>query len=75
MPIMDGIESTREILRSYAVATTSVIRAPIIIAVTANILPSDKLSYFSSGFLDYVSKPYSIQDIQLVLEKWPSKQE
>jgi len=53
MPRMDGVETTRRIFKKFNDRSL----APIVIAVTANVMPSDVESYFKHGFLGYVAKP------------------
>ncbi len=67
MPVMNGIEAATQIRKSY-IGSSPI--APIMIAITANILPSDKELYLSSGFVDYLPKPYSMHDLKILLEKW-----
>ncbi len=64
MPVMGGVDSTREILR-YEQAH----RQPHIpiIALTANALQGDRERYLSEGFDDYVSKPINIDQLRQVL--------
>lgn len=49
MPIMDGIEAAKEILKINPKA--------IIIAQTAYAMTADRNKYLSMGFVDYISKP------------------
>ena len=67
MPNMNGIEATKRI-RSIE-KEQSLSRIPII-AVTANALSSDRERFIESGMDDYVSKPYTEEDIKEVLEKF-----
>jgi signal transduction histidine kinase/CheY-like chemotaxis protein len=65
MPEMDGMEAAKIILE-----TTTADTAPIIIALTANALAGDKERLLAIGMHDYISKPYKIQDIKNVIDKW-----
>ena len=64
MPVMDGIQATKEI-RKLADHD----RLPII-AVTANAMKEDKDEAFASGLNDYITKPVEPFQIIAMLEKW-----
>jgi len=67
MPIMNGIEATRHIRELEAELS----RKPTpIIAVTANALAEDRERFLNAGMDDYVSKPYSEEDIAEILRKF-----
>ncbi|MDX2471048.1 MAG: ATP-binding protein [SAR324 cluster bacterium] len=68
MPIMDGLEATKEIREFYPED-----RQPVIIAMTANTMPGDKQNYLRSGMDDYIPKPISPMLIQKTLLKWKDK--
>ncbi|HEX6227627.1 MAG TPA: response regulator, partial [Chryseolinea sp.] len=63
MPEMDGLEATRLIRKGN-------VKQPIIIAMTANVLPEDKDACFNAGMDDYISKPIPIAELVKSLEKW-----
>ena len=63
MPEMDGLEATRLIRKGN-------IKQPIIIAMTANVLPEDKEACFNAGMDDYISKPIPVTELVKSLEKW-----
>ena len=63
MPEMDGLEATRLIRKGN-------IKQPIIIAMTANVLPEDKEACFNAGMDDYISKPIPVTELVKRLEKW-----
>lgn len=63
MPGKDGVEATREIRQTQN-------ERPIIIALTANALKEDKDKCLAAGMNDYLSKPISREQIELMLEKW-----
>ncbi len=67
MPDMDGYEATRRIRQQYATEK----QTPII-AVTAHATTNDKQHTLDAGMNDYMSKPFSIQQLQQTLEKWLS---
>ncbi|TDO96958.1 response regulator [Marinomonas balearica] len=62
MPIMDGVTATRSI---RAMGTT----VPII-ALSADVIDSDKSSVLNEGMQDYLSKPFKPRALVEVLNKW-----
>jgi response regulator RpfG family c-di-GMP phosphodiesterase len=65
MPEMDGIEATRRIQADFPPE-----RRPIIIAVTANALESDRRRCLDAGMQEYISKPVRIESIQETIKHW-----
>ncbi|WP_448702693.1 response regulator [Mucilaginibacter sp. AW1-3] len=63
MPVMDGMEATR-IIRS------TVVKQPVIIALTANTMPGDEEECLAAGMNDYIAKPIKIEDLTSKFEKW-----
>jgi CheY-like chemotaxis protein/HPt (histidine-containing phosphotransfer) domain-containing protein len=70
MPVMDGIEATRQI-RSTKTAIPNH-RIPII-AMTAHALQGDREWCLQAGMNDYLSKPLSPQGLAQVLARWLPK--
>lgn len=66
MPEMDGIEATQRILNSGRA------KVPIIIAMTANAVKEAEAEYLQLGMKDIVTKPFTIDQLRKVLEKWTS---
>jgi signal transduction histidine kinase/ActR/RegA family two-component response regulator len=67
MPEMDGIEATR-LIRSL---TSTALNPSIpIIAMTASAMNSDREECRNAGMNDFVSKPFSIDAITDVIERW-----
>lgn len=64
MPEMDGLEATRTIR-----ATIPQERQPKIVAVTANAMKQDRDICLASGMNDYISKPFSLEELIEALEK------
>lgn len=67
MPVMDGFEATRRIrAREKELAL-----APLpIIALTANAIAGDREYCLAQGMDDYLSKPFSQQQLHAVLSRW-----
>ncbi|OPZ91284.1 MAG: Autoinducer 2 sensor kinase/phosphatase LuxQ [Firmicutes bacterium ADurb.Bin419] len=59
MPVMDGIEATKQIREFQKTSGTYV----AIIAVTAHALEGDREKYLSLGMDDYLAKPYSVEEL------------
>lgn len=66
MPILDGFGATRAI-RAYERHNNQT-EVPII-ALTAGLNPLDKAQSISAGMTGYLAKPYSIQDLQALLDQ------
>ncbi|MCD4769259.1 MAG: response regulator [Bacteroidales bacterium] len=77
MPLMDGIEATREIRRIES-ESKSKFRIPIV-AVTANAIKGDRERFLKAGMDNYIPKPFRFDEIEEVLQttvasvnnKWP----
>ncbi|WP_208346525.1 response regulator, partial [Aetokthonos hydrillicola] len=69
MPILDGLETTREIHRRYQSSFTKRLR-PVVIAMTANAMKEDKQMCLDIGMDDYLSKPVSKEILAQTLERW-----
>ncbi len=67
MPVMDGIETTHEILDFEEDEEQKHIP---IIALTANALKGDKERFLSEGMDDYISKPLETSELLAVLNKY-----
>lgn len=67
MPVMDGLESTKQI-RSWEI-DTEVIDKTIIIALTANAFKEDIDKYLSNGMDYYLSKPLRLNDMTQLLSQ------
>lgn len=66
MPEMNGFETTRRIRQSEL----STGRHVPIIALTANAMREDRDLCLEAGMDDYLSKPFTFEQLQAVLEKW-----
>jgi len=64
MPEMDGLEATKQIIALWGD------QKPLIVAMTANALKSDKENCLAAGMDDYISKPLTIEQVRDGIEKW-----
>jgi CheY-like chemotaxis protein len=62
MPEMDGLEATRKIRLEMA-------QQPVIIAVTANAMESDRELCLEAGMNEFVTKPIKLETLMAALEK------
>lgn len=67
MPVMDGFETTHAIRQ---IERDKGLRPSIIIALTANALRGDREKYLQAGMDEYLSKPFSPEDLTDVLKKF-----
>jgi PAS domain S-box-containing protein len=62
MPVMDGLEATRQIRREG-------FEQPWVIAITANAMPGDRASCLRAGMNDYLTKPLKIDELASTLSR------
>ena len=67
MPVMDGIEATRQIRNPQSAVLDHLIP---IIALTANAMQSDRQNCLASGMNDFVPKPIVQGVLRDALQKW-----
>lgn len=68
MPVMDGLEATRQI-REFEKSNPGI--PPVhIIAMTANAMKGDRETCLAAGMNDYVSKPFRAEELRKVLSRW-----
>jgi PAS domain S-box-containing protein len=65
MPLMDGLEACRQIVGRFGPE-----KRPRIVALTAFGLPEDKRKCFAAGMDDYLTKPVSVDALELILRRW-----
>lgn len=71
MPILDGLETTREIHR-WQESSFANRRRPIVVAMTANAMKEDKQMCLDAGMDDYLSKPVFKEKLAAALDHWAS---
>ncbi|MEH1912007.1 MAG: GAF domain-containing protein [Nostoc sp.] len=69
MPILDGLETTKEIHR-WQERSFALRRRPVVIAMTANAMKEDEEMCLNAGMDDYLSKPVFKEKLAAILEHW-----
>jgi CheY-like chemotaxis protein len=64
MPVMDGLEATRELRRREGERRTPVV------ALTAGALRQEQQECFEAGMDDFATKPFTSDSIHGVLTRW-----
>jgi len=64
MPEMDGLEATK------AVRNMNLENQPVIIALTANAMEQERDKCFEAGMDDYLSKPFTVNELKSIIYKW-----
>ncbi|MCP3872003.1 MAG: response regulator [Desulfobacteraceae bacterium] len=70
MPEMDGYQATKEIRNTEKETPENKQKHIPIIALTAHAMKGDKEKCLSSGMDDYLSKPFSMDQMLLILQRW-----
>ncbi len=65
MPEMDGLETTRRIYETLPVE-----RQPLVIAVTAGVLPAEQHQCLAVGMCDFLPKPVRLEALRDMLARW-----
>jgi CheY-like chemotaxis protein/HPt (histidine-containing phosphotransfer) domain-containing protein len=71
MPVLDGLETTKEIHRWQKSSFVSG-RRPVVIAMTANAMKEDQQMCLDAGMDDYLSKPVMKEKLAAALQRWGS---
>ena len=69
MPEMDGFEATR-LIREWEQSNSRT--ATPVVALTAHATPGDREQCLAAGMNDYIAKPFSIEQLRIVLTSWLS---
>ena len=69
MPVMDGFEATRRIRRDLGQTDLP------IVAMTANVLDSDRQACLAAGMNSYIGKPFGLDELVAVLRAQVSRQD
>jgi len=64
MPEMDGLETTRRIIKKWGDS-----KRPRIIAMTANVMKGDREKCIEAGMDDYIGKPIRLDDVEKVIRR------
>nr|WP_255563704.1 response regulator [Mucilaginibacter rivuli] len=67
MPEMDGLQATREIIKTYGD------NRPFILAMTAGAYDEDKENCLAAGMDDYIIKPFDFDNFYYKFNHWKSK--
>ena len=68
MPVMDGFDTARQIRANEADQDSSN-HLPII-AMTAHALDKDRTAAMAVGMDGFITKPYSMEVLQAVIQRW-----
>ncbi|MEH1792720.1 ATP-binding protein [Nostoc sp.] len=69
MPILDGLETTKQIHR-WQESNFASGRRPVVVAMTANAMKEDQQMCLDAGMDDYLSKPVMKEKLAATLEHW-----
>ncbi len=68
MPELNGLEATQRIRQEASLATQ-----PVVIALTAGVLPEDRERCEAAGMNDYLTKPVRFDDLRAMLSTWSDR--
>jgi CheY-like chemotaxis protein len=69
MPTLDGFEATRRIRAGESAAGAPL----VIVALTADSLPSDRQRCLDAGMNDFLTKPVSSSQLSATIERWTGR--
>jgi CheY-like chemotaxis protein len=72
MPVMDGYEATKSLQEFWQLNIIS--RRVPVIALTANVMLSDKQKCLDSGMDDYLAKPIKMAVLSTAIDKWMTQE-
>jgi signal transduction histidine kinase/FixJ family two-component response regulator len=70
MPVLDGLEATREIKTLYAGHGDRAAPCPPIIAVTASAFDDDRRDCLAAGMDDFLAKPFDAEALLRLIDRW-----
>jgi CheY-like chemotaxis protein len=73
MPVMDGYEATYKLRHEEPFVSDEDLRDVPVVALTASAIQGDREKCFEKGMSDYLSKPFSTQDLDRMIVKWAVK--
>jgi CheY-like chemotaxis protein len=70
MPVMDGYEATYKLRHQEPFVSDEDLRDVPVVALTASAIQGDREKCFEKGMSDYLSKPFSTEDLDRMIVKW-----
>lgn len=70
MPVMDGYEATYKLRHEEPFISDEDLRDVPVVALTASAIQGDREKCFEKGMSDYLSKPFSTEDLDRMIVKW-----
>jgi len=63
MPVMDGLEATKQILAEFERCNGEMSFRPTIVAISASVLEHERKMFLEVGFDDFIAKPFRFERI------------
>jgi CheY-like chemotaxis protein len=70
MPVLDGLEATKQIRKLYRAKGNAALPSPPIIAVTASAFEEDRRRCLAAGMDDYLAKPFDAEELSGLIDRW-----